>query len=124
MTTLAEMLRDNRGPCAAERRAERARLEAENIQLRKQRDSLAMFLNSLYDYIEQAICQGKEPCVKIKAYEHRTWVIDAMNQNKGVKHLDLWESFVLRLANQGLQPQIHDGVGQDSWIVLTVRIVA
>jgi hypothetical protein len=101
-----------------------AQASAELEKVRRERKDLAEWLERIrLDFIDQ-INASRVPLNKIKNYERETWLKKAI-QNKA-EHQDLWNLFTRFWATEGLDVAVidaHDGVGQESWINLTLKIM-
>lgn len=101
-----------------------AQAAANMEQIRRERDAIAEWLENIrLDFIEE-INANKVPLKKIKAHERRVWLEKAIAGK--AEHQDLWTMFTKFWASEGLDVAVlnaHDGVGQESWINLTLMIL-
>lgn len=94
--------------------ADREKIRKERLKLtRLKDDTIASFTSSIEE--------GKVPLIKIKDYDRKKWVQDAV-KNKA-SHQDIWDELSAWARQNALYIKVedaHDGVGIESWINLTV----
>lgn len=110
---------------------ERARVEgieaqaaADMEKIRREREALAEWLENIRLDFTEEINAGKVPLKKIKAYDRQAWIKKAIAYK--AEHQDLWTMFTKFWASEGLDVAAldgHDGLGQESWINLTLMIL-
>ena len=98
-----------------------AQHDADLEKIRKEREDISQFLNSINENFVQKIESEKVPLKKIDGWDKQKWVDMA---NKGcAKHQDLWNNFIEFWKVEDLKVKIthaHDGVGVKSWLEMTV----
>lgn len=75
------------------------------------------------DFVSQ-IERGKVPLKKVTNFGRQDWLRSA-SRGTAPNH-DLWSKFKQFWVSEGLEPVIeeaHDGMGRESWINLTVRVL-
>jgi hypothetical protein len=101
-----------------------AQAAADMEKIRRERDALADWLENIrLDFVED-INNGKVPLKKIKNYDRQAWLKKAISGK--AEHQDLWSLFSKYWHSEGLDAAVldgHDGVGQESWINLTLKIM-
>lgn len=101
-----------------------AQAAADMEKIRRERELLAEWLENIrLDFVD-AINAGKVPLKKIKAYDRQAWLKKAISGK--AEHQDIWTLFTKFWAGEGLDVAVlegHDGVGQESWINLTLKIM-
>jgi len=94
--------------------ADREKIRQERIKLSRLKDDTIATLTA-------SIVEGKVPLVKIKDYDQKKWVQDAVKSKAA--HQDIWDELTDWARKNALYIKIedaHDGVGIESWINLTV----
>lgn len=88
-------------------------------KIRKEREALQTFVNSVMLEITEAIEEGRIPHVKVKDYDRQNWIRECFKNT--APHQDIWQGLVFWANNNKLEirsTEAHDGVGIESWIVL------
>ena len=94
---------------------------ADREKIRKERLSLTRLKDDTIATLTSSIEEGKVPLIKIKDYDQKKWVQDAVKSKAA--HQDIWDELTAWARKNALYIKIedaHDGVGIESWINLTV----
>lgn len=94
---------------------------ADREKIRKERLSLTRLKEDTIANLTASIVEGKVPLIKIKDYDRRKWVQEAVKGKAA--HQDIWNELTAWARSNALHIKIedaHDGVGIESWINLTV----
>jgi hypothetical protein len=101
-----------------------AQAAADMEAIRRVRADLEDWLDHTRTHLVSQIEAGKVPLKKVTDYTRQQWLRDA---NKGVaSNHDLWSKFRQFWISEGLEPvleEAHDGMGRESWINLTVKVL-
>lgn len=101
-----------------------AQAAADMEAIRRVRYELDNWLEHVKTELVSQIEAGRVPLKKVKNFDRRKWLLDAY---KGVStNHDLWTKFRQFWISEGLEPAIeeaHDGMGIESWINLTVKVL-
>lgn len=110
---------------------EQARIKGIEAQAAADMEAIRRTRAELEDWLEHTrlefvsqIERGKVPLKKVKDYGRQEWLRSA---NKGhASNHDLWSKFRNFWIKEGLEPfleEAHDGMGQESWINITVKVL-
>lgn len=109
---------------------ERAKIEglekqhqADMEKIRRERADTADWINSLKDLLISQIESGKVPLKKVKNYERKKWVKDAVRGFAA--NSDLWDELARFWKSEGLEIVVsdaHDGA-EESWINITLSVL-
>jgi hypothetical protein len=94
---------------------------ADREKIRKERLSLTRLKDDTISTLTASIIDGRVPLIKIKDYDRRKWVQEAVKGKAA--HQDIWNELTAWARSNALHIKIedaHDGVGIESWINLTV----
>lgn len=94
---------------------------ADREKIRKDRLSLTRLKDDTIASLTSSIEEGKVPLIKIKDYDRKKWVQDAVKSKAA--HQDIWEELTAWARQNALHIKVedaHDGVGIESWVNLTV----
>ncbi len=94
--------------------ADREKIRQERIKLSRLKDDTIVTLTA-------SIVEGKVPLIKIKDYDRKKWVQDAVKGKAA--HQDIWDELARWARENALHIRVedaHDGVGIESWINLSV----
>lgn len=75
------------------------------------------------DLVDQ-IERSKVPLIRVKDHKRKIWLQEAKKGHAA--NFDLWSKFRTFWMKEGLEPvleEAHDGIGVESWINLTVKVV-
>jgi hypothetical protein len=101
-----------------------AQAAADMEAIRRARQELEDWLENVRVDLVSQINRDKVPLKKVSDYSRQQWLRDA---NKGVApNHDLWSKFRQFWIKEGLEPvleEAHDGMGMESWINLTVKVL-
>lgn len=101
-----------------------AQAAADMEAVRRSRADVEDWLEHVKSELVTQINLGRVPLKKVKDYTRQCWLREA---NKGhAANFDLWSKFRQFWVLEGLEPVLeegHDGVGVESWINLTVKIL-
>ncbi len=110
---------------------ERARIKGLEAQAAADMDAIRRVRADVEDWLEHVrthlvsqINAGKVPLKKVSNFSRQQWLRDA-TKGTAANH-DLWSKFRQFWVSEGLEPAIeeaHDGVGMESWINLTVKVL-
>lgn len=101
-----------------------AQAAADMEALRRARADIEHWLEQTRLEFVTQINLGRVPLKKVKEYNRRAWLQEA-NNGQASNH-DLWNKFRQFWISEGLEPVLqdaHDGVGIESWINLTVKVL-
>lgn len=103
-------------------------IEAQNsadlAKIRRERNDLERWLESVREHMVDQINESRVPLKKIEDYDQQRWIKSAIEGK--AKHQDLWNNFRQFWSKEGLTPvahDAHDGVGISSWINLGLDIL-
>lgn len=110
---------------------EQARIKGLEAQAAADMEAIRRTRAELEDWIEHTrvelvaqIERGKVPLKKVTDYSRKEWLRSA---SKGhASNHDLWSKFRNFWIKEGLEPvleEAHDGMGMESWINLTVKVL-
>ncbi len=101
-----------------------AQAAADMEAIRRARSDLEDWLEHVRVELVSQIERGRVPLKKVKDYGRQDWLRSA-NKGHATNH-DLWTKFRAFWVKEGLEPvleEAHDGMGQESWINLTVKVL-
>lgn len=101
-----------------------AQAAADMEAVRRARADVEDWLEHVKNDLVSQINLGRVPLKRVTDYNRQIWLREA---NKGhSSNFDLWSKFRQFWVTEGLEPVIeeaHDGIGMDSWINLTVKVL-
>ena len=110
---------------------EQARIKGLEAQAAADMEAIRRARAEVEDWLERVrvdlvsqIETGRVPLKKVKDYSRQQWLRGA-NKGHAANH-DLWIKFKAFWVKEGLEPvleEAHDGVGMESWINLTVKVL-
>lgn len=101
-----------------------AQAAADMEAIRRARADLEDWLEHVRVKLISQIDRGRVPLKKVRDYNRQDWLRSA-NKGHATNH-DLWTKFRAFWVKEGLEPvleEAHDGVGVESWINLTVKLL-
>lgn len=101
-----------------------AQASADMEAVRRDRVDVEDWLNSIRFELVDQIEHGRVPLKKVKAYTRRIWLQAAKAGHAA--NQDLWNEFKQFWVREGLEivlQEAHDGMGMESWINLTVKVL-
>ena len=96
-------------------------VEQQNRAALKERIKIERLITDLECDILYAIEIGSIPQIKVTDYSRRSLIDDSLSGKS--KFQELWNQFTMRLQSVGLDLQVkyeHDGMGMESWLVISV----
>jgi len=110
---------------------EQARIKGIEAQAAADMEAVRRARSDVEDWLEHTkvelvtqIEKGRVPLIKVTDYSRQNWLRDAKKGH--ASNYDLWTKFRNFWVKEGLEPSIeeaHDGMGIESWINLTVRVL-
>jgi transcriptional accessory protein Tex/SPT6 len=97
---------------------------ADMKKIRQERADTELWLDQIKQNLIDQIEKDQIPLEKIKDHHWQSWLNQAKNGKAA--NSDLWNKFKQFWNKEGLEPvleEAHDGMGMQSWINLTVKIL-
>jgi transcriptional accessory protein Tex/SPT6 len=93
-------------------------------KIRQERADTELWLDQIKQNLINQIEKDQVPLEKIKDHHWQSWINQAKNGQAA--NSDLWNKFRQFWNKEGLEPvleEAHDGMGMQSWINLTVKVL-